>query len=51
MSTTARWKRQEREITKTLGTNQLASVGTSQAGCRIDGVAYQVQIRSALPPA
>ncbi len=49
MSTTTRWNRQEREIAARLNKTRLPNNGTTQADCRIDGVAYQVKTRTALP--
>lgn len=45
----ARWKRQERETARALGTERLPNTGAGQPDCRADGFAYQVKTRKELP--
>ena len=45
----SRWKRGEREIARSLGTERLPNNGAGQPDCRAGGFAYQIKTTKELP--
>ena len=49
MTSAGRWKRQEREIARALGTQRLPNCGSGQPDLRVAGWAVQVKTRATVP--
>lgn len=45
----SRWKRAERDVARSLGTERLPNIGAGQPDCRAEGFAYQIKTTKALP--